>query len=181
LRDAAKRRTPTRRSAGAFTATTLAFLAASLLTTAPVQAAPGDLDGSFSGDGIALTGFGGESDGGAAVAVQVDRKIVIAGTTSSYDERGDSRSDIALARFDGDGSLDMSFSGDGKQITDFGAGTDSTAAAVAIQPDGKILVANMAPGTYTCTASASGYRPSSRDMTVIAGVKSTRDFDLVRR
>jgi len=47
--------------------------------------------------------------------------------------------------------------------------------------NGQYLIANMAPGTYTCTASASGYRPSSRDMTVRAGVKSTRDFDLVRR
>ena len=43
-----------------------------------------------------------------------------------------------------DGSLDTSFSGDGKQITHFGAGIVSTAAAVAIQPDGKILLAGSA-------------------------------------
>ena len=109
-----------------------------------MQAAPGDLDRSFSGDGIVLTGFGGEIDGGAAVALQVDGKIVIAGTTSGFDERGDYQSDFALARFDGDGLLDTSFSGDGKQITHFGAGTVSTAAAVAIQPDGKILAAGSA-------------------------------------
>jgi uncharacterized delta-60 repeat protein len=121
-----------------------AALVTSLLAAAPAQATPGDLDPTFSGDGIVLTGFGGEIDGGAAVALQVDGKIVIAGTTSGYDERGDYQSDFALARVDGDGSLDTSFSGDGKQITDFGAGTVSSAAAVAIQPDGKILLAGSA-------------------------------------
>ena len=125
-------------------ATTFVLLAASLLASAPAHAAPGDLDPSFSGDGIVLTGFGGEIDGGAAVAPQADGKIVIAGTTSGYDESGDYQSDFALARFDGDGSLDTSFSGDVKQITHFGAGTVSTAAAVAVQPDGKILVAGSA-------------------------------------
>jgi uncharacterized delta-60 repeat protein len=122
----------------------LVGLAASLLAIAPAQAAPGDLDPSFSGDGIVLTGFGGDVDGGSAVALQADGKMVVAGTTSGYDEGGDYRSDFALARFDADGSLDTSFSGDGKQITDFGAGTVSGAAAVAIQPDGKILVAGSA-------------------------------------
>jgi uncharacterized delta-60 repeat protein len=125
-------------------ATTFVVLAASLLAIVPAHAAPGDLDPSFSGDGIVLTGFGGEIDGGSAVALQADGKIVVAGTTSGYGEGGDYHSDFALARIDSDGSLDTSFSGDGKQITDFGAGTVSTATAVAIQPDGKILVAGSA-------------------------------------
>jgi uncharacterized delta-60 repeat protein len=128
----------------ALSATTLVVLAASLLAAAPVQAAPGDPDGSFSGDGIMLTGFGGEIDGGSAVALQADGKIVIAGTTSSYDEGGNYQSDFALARIDADGSLDPSFSGVGKQITHFGTVTVSTATAVAIQPNGKILVAGSA-------------------------------------
>jgi uncharacterized delta-60 repeat protein len=138
-----QRRTPISSCARGLIAATLLVVAASLLS-APAQAAPGDLDQSFSGDGIVLTGFGGEIDGGAAVALQVDGKIVIAGTTSGYDELGDYQSDFVLARFDGDGSLDTSFSGDGKQITNFGAGTVSTAAAAAIQHDGKILVAGSA-------------------------------------
>jgi hypothetical protein len=58
----------------ALSATTTVVLAASLLASAPAHASPGDLDRSFSGDGIVLTGFGGEIDGGAAVAVQVDAK-----------------------------------------------------------------------------------------------------------
>jgi uncharacterized delta-60 repeat protein len=119
-------------------------LLASLLAVAPAQAVPGGLDPGFSGDGIVLTGFGGEIDAGSAVALQADGRIVIAGTTLGYDERGDYQSDFALARFDADGSPDTSFSGDGNQITHFGAGTVSTAAAVAIQPDGKILLAGSA-------------------------------------
>jgi uncharacterized delta-60 repeat protein len=129
----------------AFTATSSITLAMGLFAfVAPAQAAPGDLDPSFSGDGIVLTGFGGEVDGGSAVALQADGKMVAAGTTMGYDERGDYESDFALARFDADGSLDTSFSGDGKQIADFGTDTVSTATAVAIQPDGTILVAGSA-------------------------------------
>jgi uncharacterized delta-60 repeat protein len=124
-----------RRTARACARACVVGLAAGLLAITPAQAAPGDLDPSFSGDGIVLTGFGGESDGGSAVAVQADGKIVIAGATSGYDERG------GLARFEADGSLDPSFDGDGKQVMDFGAGTASGATAVAIQADGKILVA----------------------------------------
>jgi uncharacterized delta-60 repeat protein len=117
-------------------------LAATLLVVvSPAQAAPGDPDPSFSGDGIVLTGFGSEIDGVSAVALQADGKVVVAGTTLSYDESGDDQFDFAVARIDADGSLDTSFSGDGKQITHFGAGTVSTARAVVILPDGKILVA----------------------------------------
>ena len=44
---------------------------------------------------------------------------------------------MALARYNPDGSLDTSFSADGKQTTDFG-GFDA-ANGVAIQADGKIV------------------------------------------
>ena len=45
--------------------------------------------------------------------IQADGKIVVAGTASDYD-------DFALARYNADGSLDTTFSGDGKLTTDFG-------------------------------------------------------------
>ena len=47
--------------------------------------------------------------------------------------------DFAVARYNPDGSLDPAFDGDGRVTTGFGA--DETATSVAIQPDGKILVA----------------------------------------
>ena len=135
---------PRRIATSSLAGNSLVLSAVLLAVGAPAQAAPGDLDPSFSGDGIVLTGFGGEIDGGSAVALQADGKIVVAGTTLGYDESGDYQSDFALARIDADGSLDPSFSGDGKQITHFGTDTVSTARAVAIQPDGKILVAGSA-------------------------------------
>ena len=46
-----------------------------------------------------------------------------------------------LARFNADGSLDTSFDADGKVTTDMVGGTAGRGAGVAIQPDGKIVVA----------------------------------------
>jgi uncharacterized delta-60 repeat protein len=69
--------------------------------------------------------------------VQSDGKIVVAGRF--YDPATDNE-DFALARYNTNGSLDKTFSGDGKQTTDFGS-SDDYARALAIQSDGKILVA----------------------------------------
>ena len=127
MHDAPQRQT--RRTARAFTATTLVVLAASLLATVPAHAAPGDLDASFSGDGKQTTDFG-DSDHGQAVAIQADGKIVVAGGSGA---------NFALARYSADGSLDTAFSGDGKVTTEPGA--SFYARSVAIQADGQIAVA----------------------------------------
>ncbi|MQA75431.1 MAG: hypothetical protein GEU88_13990 [Solirubrobacterales bacterium] len=91
-------------------------------------------DGKSAGDGTLTTDFGDSSDLAHAVAIQADGKIVVAGATSLGDGR------FALARYNPDGSLDSSFSGDGKVTTDIGGGDDG-ANAVAIQADGKIVAA----------------------------------------
>lgn len=80
-------------------------------------------------------------DGGAGVALQADGKIVLAGTMSGFDQSGDYHSRFALARLNPNGSLDPSFDVDGKQTTDFNPDSISNATAVAIQRDGKIVVA----------------------------------------
>jgi len=112
----------------------VAFLALGLLWLAlavpVVQATPGDLDPSFAGDGTLITDFGG--GGAAGVALQADGKVVVGGSS------GFIGSDLALARYNPNGSLDSSFSGDGRQTADFGA--FDNAGDVAIQPDGKILL-----------------------------------------
>ena len=68
----------------------------------PAWAADGDLDTSFSGDGIVSTLVG--SDGGESfdAAIQSDGKIVVAGY--SWND-SDSRSDFAVARFNSNGTL----------------------------------------------------------------------------
>ena len=107
----------------------------------PRAVAPGDLDTSFSGDGIEVTAPFGET-GAAAVALQADGKFVVA---------GESGGDFMVARYNADGSLDTSFSGDGRQTTDFGGRPDA-GTGVAVQPDGKIVVA----GTARCQARSTG-------------------------
>ena len=106
-------------------AAAVAALTAVLLWAPAAIAAPGDLDPSFSDDGTLTTDFAARSDAGRAVALQADGKIVVAGSSygdfggSSY---GGSYGDFALTRYNADGTLDSSFSGDGKQTTDFGGG-----------------------------------------------------------
>ncbi|PLS76279.1 MAG: hypothetical protein CYG61_02995, partial [Actinobacteria bacterium] len=106
----------------------MAFLAS------PAHAAPGDLDASFDTDGIVTTPIGaaGVDDFGFDVAVQGDGRIVVAGTS------GD---DFAVVRYNPDGSLDTSFDTDGKVTTDIGGATVDDATGVALQPDGRIVVA----------------------------------------
>jgi uncharacterized delta-60 repeat protein len=98
------------------------------------HAVPGDLDTTFSGDGkIVETALA--SSVVNSLAIQADGKIVVAGSLGG---------DFLVARYNANGTLDTSFSGDGIVVTDFGgSGTDS-ALAVAIQGDGKIVVAGNA-------------------------------------
>jgi uncharacterized delta-60 repeat protein len=110
------------------------------------------------------TDFAGAFDIAGAVAIQGDGKIVAAGgaEVSGAD-------DFALARYNANGSLDPTFSGDGKVTTDF-AGDSDQAHAVAIQANGRIVAAGHAfvSGTdddfalarYTC------FRRTSRPMSI---------------
>jgi uncharacterized delta-60 repeat protein len=103
-------------------------------------AAPGGtLDPSFGADGKVLTNFSYGHSFARAVAIQADGKIVAAGETETVQLP---RDDFALARYHPDGTLDAGFGAGGKVVTDVsGAGSSDTAAAVAIQPNGKIVVA----------------------------------------
>jgi len=106
--------------------------------------ANGSLNKTFSGDGKAFIDFGGDDNGSVGgLAIQPDGKIVVAG----YMWNG-SNYDIAVYRLNPNGSLDTTFSGDGKARVGFGSGRWDTARAVVLHPDGKISVAG-----YTCDAS----------------------------
>ena len=94
----------------------------------------GTLDTSFSGDGIVTTDIGNLGDFATSIAIQSDGKIIVAGnslTSGNYK--------FALVRYNTDGTLDTSFSGDGKVTTSIGS-LDDFASAIAIQGDGKIVV-----------------------------------------
>ena len=96
------------------------------------------LDTSFSGDAMAITAFTGGQDRGVGAVVQSDGKVVVAGT-SDYHGTG---SKYAIARYDTNGSLDTSFSGDGKKELDLcGSNNRNQVHDIALQSDGKIIVA----------------------------------------
>ena len=94
----------------------------------------GSLDPTFDGDGRVLTDFGLDFDVASGIAIQADGKIVAAGTSGEFDA-----ANFALARYNPDGSLDPTFDGDGRVLTDFGARDEGF--DVAIQADGKIVAA----------------------------------------
>jgi uncharacterized delta-60 repeat protein len=140
------RLTSHRKRVGAFLVAAVlgaSVVAAAFATAAPsALAAPGDLDTSFSGDGKVRTNFTAVADYASGVAIQADGKIVAAGY-ASFGYPTDAR--FALARYNRNGTLDTTFSGDGKVRTDFSAG-DDWARAVAIQADGKIVAVGTANG-----------------------------------
>ncbi|MBK9628287.1 MAG: hypothetical protein IPO56_11455 [Flavobacteriales bacterium] len=106
----------------------------------------GTLDNSFSGDGKMTTDFG-TDDYGRSVAIQPDGKVVVAG----YSNNG-LYSDLSLARYNTDGTLDNTFSGDGKVTTDVGPYSDFGYPSVVIQPDGIIVAGS---GGYSAFAGCS--------------------------
>lgn len=88
----------------------------------------GSLDTSFNGTGLVSTKF---ASVGYAMALQSDGKIVVGGQQSG---------DFALVRFTTTGSLDNAFGTKGVVTTNF-AGKGGSAHALAIQADGKLVLA----------------------------------------
>src|SRR5215470_9007411 len=111
-----------------------------------VRAVDGDLDPTFGTDGKVLTDFDHSTDIANAVAIQADGKLVVVGTT--YQNNDFSTEDFAVARYNPDGTLDKAFGAGGKVQTDF-PGLAAVASSVAIQPDGKIVVAGGAFPLFT--------------------------------
>lgn len=106
----------------------------------------GFLDSSFSGDGRAdLSVPASTVDGLAGITLQNDGKIVVAGQSTF----ADGSRQIVVARFLTDGTQDTGFDGDGVAVINAanleysltGANAQAYAADVAVQTDGKIVVA----------------------------------------
>src|SRR5712691_1421384 len=101
----------------------------------------GALDGSFGAGGTVLTSMsivGGEDEHIWQLAVQPDGKIVAAGEAKT----ASGGFDLAVARYNPDGTLDNGFGSGGKVITAIGPGTGRDLAnRVLIDANGRIVVA----------------------------------------
>jgi uncharacterized delta-60 repeat protein len=93
----------------------------------------GTLDRSFGFFGKVISPLGTNYSSANAVVIQPDGKIVAAGNSGS---------DFAVARFTTNGVLDPSFNGSGFVTTTM-AQSGNTANAIALQSDGKIVVAGL--------------------------------------
>jgi len=97
----------------------------------------GSLDYGFGVGGIVTTDFGANDDRVNAMALLPDGRVVAAGQSCAA---GSTSCDFALARYNTDGSLDLSLNGTGMVTTPFGTG-DDRAYALALQPDARIILA----------------------------------------
>jgi uncharacterized delta-60 repeat protein len=93
--------------------------------------ASGSLDTSFAGDGSVTTDLG-DDERAFAVALQGDGRILVT---------GESTVGIDVVRYNSDGSLDASFSGDGKLVLEPATAHTFTATSIALQADGRIVLA----------------------------------------
>ncbi|OGU07480.1 MAG: hypothetical protein A2X82_17205, partial [Geobacteraceae bacterium GWC2_55_20] len=102
----------------------------------------GSLDTSFNTSGIASFNVASSYDGGIAVAIQSDGKIIVGG--NGYNG---SNNDFLVLRLTSTGTLDTGFNTTGKVILDLGA--DDTVKDVAVQSSGKILASGASGGQTT--------------------------------
>jgi uncharacterized delta-60 repeat protein len=93
----------------------------------------GILDNGFGNNGIILTDFNGSSSSLSSLALQPDGRIIAAGVSFT-----NNNSDIALARYNADGSPDLTFSSTGKTTSDFS--NNDWGRSVVVNSDGKIYV-----------------------------------------
>src|SRR5262249_23257043 len=99
----------------------------------------GSPDASFGTNGVVSTAFGSALGAANDIALQSDGKIVVVGSERARAGFPDD-DNFSVRRYNADGTLDTTFGAGGVVTTDF-AGFADTGKAVAIQTDGKIVVA----------------------------------------
>ncbi|MCZ7527627.1 MAG: hypothetical protein M5U14_15365 [Acidimicrobiia bacterium] len=108
-----------------------------VLPAGPAGAADGDLDVTFGTGGKVTTSVGADALA-FGVAVQPDGRIVVVGEAEIGGDR-----QFVVVRYEADGSLDAGFGSAGVTVVDVGTASDDVPIAVALAPDGKIVVAGV--------------------------------------
>ena len=101
--------------------------------------ADGTLDTGFGTGGKVTTAIGSDDDEARALAIDGDGKIVVVGNVRLAQSGNDFA--MGVARYTAAGALDTTFDTDGKLTLDFSSTHGDYAHAVAIDSDGKIVVA----------------------------------------
>jgi uncharacterized delta-60 repeat protein len=117
----------------------------------------GQLDTTFNGTGKVTMSVGAGDVDAAAIALQVDGKIVTAGYC-----KGPSYVDFCLTRHNTNGSVDTRFASFGKASTDFGF--ESSIQGLALQADGKIVAVGYCTGTTYKAFCSARYDGSDGDL-----------------
>ncbi len=127
--------------------------------------ANGNLDTAFGSRGKRVIRFGGDDEGAFGATLQPDGKIVLV---------GDSDFRVAVARLNPNGSLDTTFSGDGR--VRFSWGAISRATSVLVLPSGKLLLGGFS-GPEGGNVQLARLNPSGAlDTTFGTGGKAAIDF-----
>jgi uncharacterized delta-60 repeat protein len=119
--------------------------------------ADGELDDSFAGDGKTTTDFHGDIDQASGLSLQDDGRIVLGGHAADQA----SRFQLALARYETDGDLDMTFSGNGRQTTAFADDAINEFGGLVIDSAERIVIAGEAQGDAAVARFESGGPPDS--------------------
>ena len=135
-------------------------------------AAPGELDPAFGGAGKVISQISDSTDFAAAVAIQPDGKIVVAGEAVNA-----GTDDFFVARYNSNGTLDPTFGSGGKVVTDFN-NRDNAAYAVALQSDGKIVAGGYAKNaSFSNVFALARYNPNGTlDTTFGVNGRTTLSF-----
>ncbi|HEX5886565.1 MAG TPA: PKD domain-containing protein [Pyrinomonadaceae bacterium] len=121
------------------------ILSVSLLSSVPVAALDSELDPSFGGGGGVIADHN-EFDQITDILIQPDGKIVATGHSGIFATDAE-RLDMMVARYNVDGSPDFTFGNNGVITTD--VLFDARAMAVALQEDGKIVVAGSGAASFS--------------------------------
>jgi len=102
----------------------------------------GTLDNTFNGSGNVVTDLGGD-DGVGAITLQTDGKILVSGYSNN---------DLALLRYNTDGTPDTHFGNTGIALTNIGSdslhGITFAGWGITVQSDGKIIVSGESNGDF---------------------------------
>jgi uncharacterized delta-60 repeat protein len=140
--------------------------------------AAGTFDPTFGTAGVRTVDWSLPDSAVNGMAVQPGNNILVVGSSRvGRLFQGDSRSDFYVVRLDDDGTADADFGNNGLVTTDF-AGAEDDALAVAVQPDGKIVVVGQAAIQGQNDFAVASYNSDgSLDSCFGAGGKVTVDFN----